>query len=256
MIGIVGGVGPMAGLDLFKKIVEQTPVQKDQEHAPVILFSIPEKITDRNAFLKYNAVENPAYGVVEVILRMEHAGAIVAGIACNTVHVPAIFSVVKEKLKQQKSRLFLLNMVEEVVNHIKEVYSDKTVGILATSVSNKAGLYQDPLKREKIQRIAPDAFWQERLQDIIFNKVYGIKAHSSPTTERAEIELREVIQHLVNKGAESVVLGCTELPLGIKQNYSYGVPLIDPTRVLAKALLKCYFELKKNEAVVMTDRLK
>ena len=51
MIGIVGGVGPLAGLDVFKKIIEETVVQKDQEHLPVLLMSYPHLIVDRTEYL-------------------------------------------------------------------------------------------------------------------------------------------------------------------------------------------------------------
>jgi aspartate racemase len=50
MIGIVGGVGPLAGLDIFKKIIEETIATKDQDHIPVILSSQPQRIADRTAF--------------------------------------------------------------------------------------------------------------------------------------------------------------------------------------------------------------
>ena len=95
MIGIVGGMGPLAGLDVFKKITEETPVTSDQEHAPVLLFSVPAQIPDRTEFLLGREKTNPAIAISEIILTLEKAGARVVGIPCNTAHSPRIFDVIR-----------------------------------------------------------------------------------------------------------------------------------------------------------------
>src|SRR5690606_7547188 len=75
MIGIVGGVGPLAGLDIFKKIIEETIATKDQEHLPVILSSKPHRIADRTAFLLQNSNENPGYALLKIIEELDNSGA-------------------------------------------------------------------------------------------------------------------------------------------------------------------------------------
>src|SRR5690606_14053752 len=89
MIGIVGGVGPLAGLDIFKKIIEETIATKDQEHLPVILSSKPHRIADRTAFLLQNSNENPGYALLKIIEELDNSGAEVVAIPCNTAHAPA-----------------------------------------------------------------------------------------------------------------------------------------------------------------------
>jgi aspartate racemase len=86
MIGIVGGVGPLAGLDIFKKIIEETVATKDQEHVPVVLSSQPHRIADRTAFLLGKENQNPAIALKDILLELDKAGARVAAIPCNTSH--------------------------------------------------------------------------------------------------------------------------------------------------------------------------
>ena len=95
LIGIIGGVGPFAGLDLQRKILEQTVAAADQEHLPVISVSWPGPIADRTEYLLGRVPENPAYAILEQLRLLAAAGATVAGIPCNTAHAPAIFDVIR-----------------------------------------------------------------------------------------------------------------------------------------------------------------
>ena len=119
-IGVVGGVGPYAGIDLVKKIFDNTKANTDQENLPVALISIPEKIHDRTEFLLDETKPNPAKQIFEIIKQLESIGAIVVGIPCNTVHSPKIFDVIKNKLSESKSKVKLINMIKEVTNHIQK----------------------------------------------------------------------------------------------------------------------------------------
>lgn len=71
MIGIIGGVGPLAGLDIVTKIIEETIATTDQEHLPVLLSSQPHRIADRTAYLLGQESENPAYAIAEIIQELE-----------------------------------------------------------------------------------------------------------------------------------------------------------------------------------------
>ena len=72
----------------------------------------------------------------------------------------------------------------------------------------------------------------------IYNKQYGIKAFSNPISEKAKEDLIFSINYLIKKGAESIVLGCTEIPLAIHDHIIDNVPIIDATHVLASALVR------------------
>ena len=84
IIGIIGGMGPAATIDLYKKIVENTPAEKDQEHIHVIIDSYPQ-IEDRTEYILYGG-KNPAPRLIESAKRLESAGADALIMPCNTAH--------------------------------------------------------------------------------------------------------------------------------------------------------------------------
>ena len=98
-IGIVGGAGPYAGLDLAQKLLQQTMAKSDQDYLPTVLISTPELIEDRTNFLLGESKINPAYAIFSNLRDLEALGATVAGIACNTAHAPEIRNVFLENLK-------------------------------------------------------------------------------------------------------------------------------------------------------------
>lgn len=99
-IGIVGGVGPYAGLDLTRKIFDQTKASSDQDYLSVALLSIPQQIEDRTSFLLGQTNINPANAISKIIRKLEQIGVGVAGIPCNSVHSPRIFDGILKKLRK------------------------------------------------------------------------------------------------------------------------------------------------------------
>ena len=99
IIGVIGGMGPHAGLDLVHKIFDQTDACTDHAHVPVALLSFPEQIPDRGAFLFGRTDVNPADAIVDIVRRLETIGVLVAGIPCNTAHAPPIFDAVVTALR-------------------------------------------------------------------------------------------------------------------------------------------------------------
>ena len=112
MIGIVGGVGPYAGLDLVKKVFDNTFARSDQDHLDVVMLSMPGSIVDRTEYLEGRVEENPGLAIAGILKRLEDTGATHAGIPCNTAHAPGIFSVIERELKTMGSSISLLHMIE------------------------------------------------------------------------------------------------------------------------------------------------
>ena len=239
MIGIVGGVGPYAGLDLAEKIFDQTIASADQEHLPVALLSVPEKIAERTEFILGNTAVNPAIALVEVISKLEHLGAAVVGIPCNTAHAPQIFDVIIGKLEEADSTVHLLHMIEECAKFIRKRHPRiNAVGALSTTGTHAAGVYPHFLEREGLSVLQPAEKLQNEIHAAIYDPEYGIKARSNPVTEKARDKLLNGILSLQRAGAQAIILGCTEIPLAIKDKTVGGTPMIDPTLVLARALIK------------------
>lgn len=240
MIGIVGGMGPEAGLVLFSNILKHTPASKDQEHLPVILMSFPGDIVDRTAFYEKKTLINPAFKIAEVVLKLEEAGAQIAGIACNTSHVPEIFEEIIAKLKQANSKIKLLHMPDETVNYLQRNHGDiKRVGLMTTNGMYKSALYARLLCKAGFDVVLPDEDFQNSvIHEMIYNSIYGIKANPARvTTEAAELAARS-INFFRQNNAQAVILGCTELSFIKDMQPASGLLMVDSNESLAMALVK------------------
>lgn len=239
VIGIVGGVGPYAGLDLQRKILEQTIAAADQDHLPVISVSWPGPIPDRTAYLLGHVAENPALAIVEQLRLLANTGATVAGIPCNTAHAPAIFDVIENGVAGFVRPLRLVNMINEMAAHLASHYpAIRTVGVLSTTGTWRARLYPAALEPLGYRVVAPDEELQEMIvHPAIYDSAYGIKA-TGVVTARARSGLVKVVTTLREMGAEGVIAGCTELALAFPEREYDGLMVIDPTLALARALVR------------------
>lgn len=240
IIGVIGGVGPYAGLDLVQKVFEQTRASTDQDHLPVALHSYPHRILDRTEYLEGRVAENPAHALAEIALGLERVGAAVVAIPCNTAHAPRIFGLIRQRLSEAGSSLKLLHLVEACVAHIQESgHGWQRIGVLSTTGTWRFGMYTQVLSQHGLTPIAPTEEMQSSLvHPAIYDLSYGIKAQSDPIHPQAKSQLLTAIQALKGAGAEAVILGCTELPLAFREGQALGLPLIDPTRALARALIR------------------
>ena len=240
IIGVIGGMGPYAGLDLVRKIFDLTDAHKDQEHLPVALLSFPGWIRDRSTFLFEKSGENPADAIFEIAMQLEDIGAAVVGIPCNTAHAPPIFDVLQEKLDEAGASLRLVHMIRETAAHIRQAHPDiERVGVLSTLAVYRLGLYAGALAAEGFSPVVPDENVQENIVNrTIFDPTFGIKAQANPVSLIARQSLLNAIDHLRDKGAEAVILGCTELPLAIPDEEVNSATIVDPTEVLARALIR------------------
>ncbi|MDQ7040726.1 MAG: amino acid racemase [Rhodothermus sp.] len=240
LIGVIGGMGPYAGLELVRHIFDQTLAASDQEHLPVVLFSMGDRVPDRSAFLFGKTPENPGHAIAEQIRLAESVGAVVAGIPCNTAHAPPIFNVILDELARTGSRVRVLHLIEETVRFLREHYPDvRRVGVLSTLATYRLGLYRDALEAAGYEAVIADESVQETIVNrAIFDPSYGIKAQSHPVSKIARQSVLTAIAHLRQKHVEAVVLGCTELPLAIPEMELDGLPIIDPSLALARALIR------------------
>ena len=235
-IGVVGGVGPAAGLDLVHKIIASTRAERDQDHLPVALLSFPGQIPDRTAFLLGQADENPGHALADVARALVDAGAEVVGVPCNTAHVPAIFDLVRDGVA---GRADLVHMVEEVGAEVARQFpAARTLGVLSTTGTLASEVYPRTLEPlgYRVLQVPPDV--QDRhVQPAIYDWAYGIKSTPAPSAE-AVAGLTAAAGSLAERGADLVVLACTEIPLALREPTVRGVPCLDPTLVLARALVR------------------
>jgi len=237
MIGVVGGVGSYAGVDLIRKIYDHTDAVSDQEHLPVSMLSVPRSIVDRTEFILGRSTVNPGVAIAEVITTLSSMGAEVIGIPCNTAHVSIIYDVIAA---HKDSSCTLIHMVEEVAAYVKKSHSSiSKVGILGTTGTVIGDVYSDIFSKYGIEIIYPSEDIQNLfVHPAIYDLAYGIKSCTNPVTTKAKNDLAMAASFLSRKGAEAIVLACTEIPLALTEKALEGICLIDATTILAKALIR------------------
>ncbi len=244
IIGIGGGVGPMAGVKLHEKIIENTLTGgTDQDHLEVYHFSRSHDIPDRTEYLLREIDVNPAGGMFRTALAMVNAAntfgkKIVFGVPCNTFHAPEIFNQFIKLLNREDVNIQVLNMIKETGDFIRSSLPEaRRIGLMSTTGTRKARVYGEVLNPFGFEIIEVPESLQKELHDSIYNNKWGIKA-VSPVSERARKNFEKYTGLLQNAGAEAVILGCTEIPLALPERNFNGMPLLDPVLVLARALIR------------------
>ena len=245
-IGIVGGVGPYAGIDLLRKVFDNTLAGTDQDHVDALLFSLPSGIVDRTEYLEGREEVNPAHALYDVLAMLEQAGATVAGIPCNTAHAAPIFDLMLEKLNATGGRIALLHMVQETITYMQTALPGlNRIGVLSTTGTYRRRIYKAALASAAYEVIRPtEEMQQDWIHPAIYHPGYGIKSVSHPLHPRALAKLQKGLDYLQQQGAEAVILGCTEIPLAIQELRHIEMRAIDPTWVLARALIQHAFPEK------------
>jgi aspartate racemase len=224
VIGIIGGMGPQATADLYLKIIKETKASIDQEHFHVIIDSNP-KIPDRTKAILYNE-ESPFDAIVEMGKKLEVLGVDIGCIPCITSHY-----YIDEIQKQLAYPL--LNAMEETQKYIKCTYpAIKNIGVLATTGTIKARLFEKYFS--DINIIYPsDLVQQKNVMEAIYGD-NGIK--SGNIGEYPYGLLKKTADMLIERGADVILLGCTEIGLSLKSS-SISKPLVDPMQIIAKLVV-------------------
>lgn len=231
-IGLIGGVGPWAGLDVHRKILEESSYVLEQDCVSVVHTSFPSNYTDRTDYLLGKTPVNPAYAFSRELKLLEAAGAKSVAIVCNTAHAEPIFRVIEAELKS--SSLTYVNIIRETQAAL-ERDGIRKAGLLATLGTYALDLYGNGFSGTVLH---PSKKNQYRVHNSIYNPLNGLKTHYPRHTDELYPELIAVAQSLADDGAEALVLGCTELPLLTDLADRVGIPVYDPNRILAKALVE------------------
>ncbi|MEU1005952.1 aspartate/glutamate racemase family protein [Streptomyces tibetensis] len=223
VIGILGGMGPAATADFYAKLVSITPGASDQDHLRTVIWSDPT-IPDRTEALLGKGPD-PTPWLLDGGRVLREAGATVIAIPCNTAHafVPRIADHVG---------LPIVHMIGEVARYLTSLSPRiHTVGLLATAGTVRAGLYQEWLGRSGIHLVLPDNASQDHE---VMTAIRKVKAGTRDDTTTAL--LTRAARRLTARGAQAVIAGCTEIPLGLSAD-AVDVPLVDPALILARALV-------------------
>lgn len=244
LILIGGGVGPMAGVMLHRKVIENTQSGgTDQGHLEVLHLSRSPIIGDRTEFLLGKDVPDPVAGMLRVF-RMTGAAlvvesrAAVAGVPCNTFHAPPILERFERALQAEGLPIRLVHMLRETAGMIGNLTPRVSrVGVLSTTGTRATGVYRAILREHGLEVLEIHEEHQDTLHEAIYHREWGLKALSGPDPRSVE-RVTRFARMLVDRGAEVLVLGCTELPFALAEGSFGGVPVVDPTTALARALIR------------------
>jgi len=197
LLGILGGLGPMASAYFYELITAHTKASCDQDHIDIILSS-RASTPDRTAFITGRSLESPLPYMVEDATRLEVYGANVIVIPCNTAHYFV------EEVRANVS-VPVPSIIEETSRHIRDA-GYKKAGIMATAGTVLSGSYQEQLKKLGLSFAVPDEIHQQYLHELIYDDV---KCGNDPDIDK----FYSIAEHLKAKGCDKLILGCTELSL-------------------------------------------
>ena len=226
VIGVLGGMGPEATANCFAKLIKNTPAGCDQEHLKIVIVSNP-KIPDRTQAVLENG-PSPVPALRQGVEALKNAGADFVIIPCVTVHY-----FLDELLEQ--CGLPVLSILDAVSENIRRHHPTiKTVGLLGTSGTVQSKIFQKRLAVEGIDTLV----CSDSRQQQIMAAIYDIK---NKTTSRSPADitdsLSEAASHLVRRGAQGIIAGCTEIPLALAQK-DVSVPYFDSLQILARAAIR------------------
>ncbi len=223
-LGILGGLGPAAGFRFCGLITDHTLAKRDQDHLDIVLIS-SASIPDRSEYILGQSKNSPLPAMTEAVNKLIACGADIIAIPCNTAHY------FYDEIEKNAS-IPVLNIVKETASLAKKAGIHK-IGIMATTGTVNAGAYQRACEETGIAYLLPCEASQKKLMDMIYG---SIKTAGALNTE----DFLSLAEELRQKGAEAIILGCTELSLIPATEAFEKYCFIDSLLVLAaKSIREC-----------------
>jgi aspartate racemase len=225
VLGVLGGMGPLASAQFMLRLTLLTPATRDQDHIPALLWSDP-RVPDRTLG-KLEGGADPLPWLLRGIAGLREAGSGAIAIPCNTAH-----GWYQEM--QDAAEMPILHIVDAAASDLHRLGIAPTrIGVMGTAATLAMRLYQDRLGTLGWDCITPTGQQMERL---VTPSIALVKANR---VAEAYAPLADVVNDLASRGAAAVVLGCTEIPLGILAGPANGlrVPVVDTIDALARAAI-------------------
>jgi len=224
VLGVLGGMGPLASAEFMRRLTLLTPAERDQDHVPAVLWSDP-RVPDRTA-ARLAGGEDPTPALIRGLRGLEAAGCGAVAIPCNTAH--GWFDAM-----QAATRLPILHIVDAGAEELARLgVEDGTVGVMGTAGTLAMRLYQDRLATRGYDCAVPSEAEMSRL---VTPAIAAVKAGD---VAGAYAPLAEAATLLASRGARAVVLGCTEIPLALAAGPALPFPVCDTLDALARAAIR------------------
>lgn len=216
-VGVIGGLGPLATLDFFDRVLKRTKAVREQEHLRLIIDN-NTMIPDRNAFMRGEG-PSPGPALAASAKGLQVAGAEVIVMACNTTHIW------EAEIRAAISVPFL-SIIDETAAVVADLRPE-AVGVLAVDACLKGGLYQEALTKAGVKPLLLSTDSQKTFMDLIYRIKSG---DTGETLKRAMVTLA---RRLEAQGAEAIIAGCTEIPIVLSADDIDG-ELVSSTDVLVE----------------------
>jgi aspartate racemase len=213
-VGVVGGMSPESTITYYQHIIRRHQAEfGDHSYPRIIIASVSfQQYIEWQHQEDWNRIADE---LAQEFTALSSAGADFAVLATNTMH---------KILPQIDSPIPVLNVLD-AVSRFARAKSIKSVGLTGTRFTMSDGFYAEELEKRGLRVVIPDAGEQKTIHNIIYDEL--ISGNVSPLSQNKFID---IAKNLITRGAEAVLLGCTELELLVRQN-SAQVNFIDSTKV-------------------------
>ena len=225
VLGVLGGMGPLASAQFMLRLTLLTPASSDQEHIPAVLWSDP-RVPDRGDAMRPGGAD-PLPWLLRGIAGLKRAGCGAIVVPCNTAHYWYDQMV-------EEAGIPMPHIVDAAVTDLARIgIKPGRIGLMGTPTTLRTKLYQQRLSSLGWDCIQPT---DEQMERLVSPAIALVKANQ---VADAFEPLAQVVNDLAVRGAAAVVLGCTEIPLGILAGPAsrLAVPVIDTIDALARAAI-------------------
>lgn len=220
ILGVLGGMGPLATADFYEKLILATGADTDQRHFPVMICGDP-RIPDRTAALETGSADTVMQALLRKVRRLERAGAAALAMPCNTAHFWLA------ALRRETDRPWI-SMLDATARRARaQVGNGGRLVVLGTMATMRRGLYADALLSEGLAIVGLTSAEEERCAAAIADVKAGRLARGRGTLLALCGDFRS--------RCDGAILACTELPLIAPTAQEHDAPLIDATSALAEA---------------------
>lgn len=236
MLGIIGGMGPMASAVFYDMISSNTDASCDQENLNLILLSHAGMPDRTRAILSKDEaqIEEVRSKLLADAIFLQNAGCTAIAVTCNTAHY--FVNMIEDELD-----IPFIHLIRETAEAVASEFGAKKVAVLATDGTIETRLYQDELSKRGVIAFTPKA----EVQALVMHEIYECIKSGKPADEEIWQKIEEYVKA---EGCEAAVLACTELSV-VRKELSLGSFYFDPMDIMAERCLDFYEkrgEIKKR----------